>query len=466
MADVQFVTTTGGQVVLDEGSLTQLKAGLRGSLLLPADDGYDAARRVFNAMIDKRPAVIVRCAGAGDVIQAVKFARARDLLVAVRGGGHSIAGKSVCDGGLLIDLSLMKGMRVDPKRRTAQAQPGLRLGEFDRETQAFGLATTMGVVTDTGIAGLTLGGGIGWLNGKYGLACDNLLSADVVTADGELLTASAKKNEDLFWAVRGGGGNLGVVTSFEYQLHRVGPVFGGLVLHPISKGAEVLRFFDQFSRACPDEVSTVAAVITGPDGGVLAGIAACHCGSLAKGKKALKPLREFGPPAADLIQPRSYIEMQSLMDESWPPFGRMHYWKASFLPVLSEDAIEILVRFSAAMPSPLSFVVLQQVHGAASRVDPTATAFPHRAEQYSFEILAQWADPADTEKNIRWAREFWEAMQPFERGVYVNDLGDETDDRIRAAYGVNYDRLAALKAKYDPSNFFRLNQNVRPASQS
>ena len=445
-------------------TVEEFKASLRGEFVRPSDDTYDAARRVFNAMIDKRPRMIVRCAGAGDVINSVDFARAHDLEVAVRGGGHSIAGKSVCDDGILIDLSPMKGIRVDPARRTAHAQPGLRLREFDHETQAFGLATTLGVMSDTGIAGLTLGGGIGWLNGKHGLACDNLLSVDVVTADGRYLTASAEENEDLFWGVRGGSGNFGIVTSFEYQLHSVGLVLGGMVLHEMSKATEVLRFYREFAPSCPDELSTLLVFLTTPDGNPVVAVNVCYTGSLEEGEKAVAPLRNFGTPLADLIRPMKYVEMQSLVDEAWPP-GRLHYWKSSFLRAWKDEAIETIVHYSTAMPSPMSFVLFQQMHGAASRVGPAETAFAHRHEQYDFGIYAIWNDPADEEKNLAWAGEFWEAMQPFlERGVYVNNLGEEGEERVKAAYGPNYERLLALKNKYDPTNFFRLNQNIKPTA--
>ncbi|HXG63467.1 MAG TPA: FAD-binding oxidoreductase, partial [Blastocatellia bacterium] len=306
--------SSGAATTLDGKIIEEFNSNLRGELLRPGDGDYDAARRVFNWMIDKRPALIARCAGTADVITAVNFARAHNLPVAVRGGGHSVAGNAVCEGGLLIDLSPMKGMRVDPARRTARAQPGLRLGDFDRETQAFGLATTMGIVSDTGLAGLTLGGGVGWLNGKYGLACDNLLAADVVTADGRFLTASASENEDLFWGLRGGSGNFGIVTSFEYQLHEVGPVLGGMVLYELGKAKEVLRFYDEFAHACPDELSLAALCVTAPDGNRVIAIAACYCGPLAEGERALAPLRGFDTPLADLIQPMSYVQMQSFFD--------------------------------------------------------------------------------------------------------------------------------------------------------
>ena len=451
---------------LEETIVQEFAASLRGELLRPEDDGYDAARSVFNGMIDKCPAMIARCAGTADVIQGVDFARTHGLLLSVRGGGHNVAGMAVSDGGLMLDLSPMKGIRVDPSQRTAQAQAGLTLGEFDHETQAFGLATTLGVVSVTGIAGLTLGGGLGWLNGKHGLACDNLISADVVTADGRLLTASEEENEDLFWGIRGGGGNFGVVTTFDYWLHPVGPVLGGGLRYPAAEARDLLRFYHEFASTCPDELSTAASLGRAPDRGVVAGVAVCYCGPIEDGERVLRPLRAFGSPLEDNIQPMPYRTLQSAPDAGFP-VGRQHYWKSSWLKHLSDEAIEIMLRFVAEMPSPVSGMGLQQMHGAASRVDPSATAFQHRDEHYDFLILSQWADALDSEENIRWTREFFEAMQPyFEKGVYVNNLGEEGEDRVREAYGAHYERLVALKDKYDPTNLFRLNQNVRPTARS
>src|SRR5919106_340665 len=410
---------------LDEADVQGLAAALRGELLRPEDGGYDTTRAVFNGMIDKRPAMIVRCTGTADVIRGVDFARTHDLLLSVRGGGHSVAGNAVSDGGLMLDLSPMKGIRVDPARRTAQAQAGLTLGEFDHETQAFGLATTLGVVSVTGIAGLTLGGGLGWLNGKHGLACDNLLSADVVTADGRLLTASDEENEDLFWGIRGGGGNFGVVTLFEYQLHPVGPVLGGGLRYSTAEARDFLRFYHEFASTCPDELSTAASLGRAPDGSVVVGVAVCYCGPIEVGERVLYPLRTFGSPLEENIQPMAYQALQSAPDAGFP-LGRQHYWKSSWLKHLSDEAIEVMLRFVAEMPSSISGVGLQQMHGAASRVDPTATAFPYRDEHYDFLILSQWADPAESEKNVAWTRAFFRAMQPFfEKGVYVNNLGEE-----------------------------------------
>ena len=451
---------------LDEADIQGFAAALRGDLIRPEDDRYAAARAVFNAMVDRRPALIVRCAGVADVMRGVEFARSHDVPLSIRGGGHSVAGKAVCDGGLMLDLSPMKSIRVDTARRRAEAQGGLTLGEFDHETQAFGLATTLGVVSVTGIAGLTLGGGLGWLNGLHGLACDNLVSADVVTADGRLLRATEEENEDLFWGIRGGGGNFGVVTSFGYRLHPVGTVLAGGLSYPLSKAHEVLRFYHEFASRCPDELSTVASLGVTPEGAGVISVSVCYCGPLEEGERVLRPLREFGSPQADNIEPMAYTTLQSAPDAGFPP-GRRHYWKSSYLKELSEEAIEVMAEYVSEMPSPATGVGLQQMHGAASRVDPTATAFPHRDEHYDFLILSQWADPAESERNVEWTRSLFEAMDPFfEEGVYVNNLGDEGEDRVRAAYGANYERLLDLKGKYDPTNLFRLNQNIPPPTET
>jgi hypothetical protein len=449
---------------IEEGAVLELKAGLRGEFVRPQDHGYDTARAVFNGMIDKRPAMIIRCAGTSDVMRGVDFARTHDLPLAVRSGGHNVAGKAVCDGGLMLDLSPMKGMRVDPARRSARAQPGLTLGDFDHETQIFGLATPLGVVSMTGIAGLTLGGGLGWLNGKHGLACDNLLSADVVTADGGLLTASEEENEDLFWGLRGGGGNFGVVTSFEYRLYPVGQVLAGGLRYSAAEARDALRFHHEFARSCPDELTTSASLGRDPDGSLVVGVSVCYCGELEEGERVLRPMRAFGSPLEDGISPMPYTTLQSASDEGFPS-GQQHYWKASYLKDLTEEAIEVLVRFVSEMPSPDSGVGLQQMHGAASRVDPAATAFPHRDDHYDLLILSQWADPSESEGNVRWTRELFEAMRPFfGEGVYVNNLGEEEQDRVEEAYGDHYERLVHLKNTYDPTNLFSLNQNVKPTT--
>jgi FAD/FMN-containing dehydrogenase len=449
--------------MISQSAMTAFRTSLRGVSFAPGEPGYDAARIVFNRMIDRRPSLIAQCTGAADVIACVSFARDNDLPIAVRGGGHSIAGKSICNDGLTIDLSGMKGIRVDPARRKVRAEPGLTIGEFDRETQAFGLATTMGVISTTGIAGLTLGGGMGWLVGKHGLACDNVIAMDVVTADGQLLHASEHDNADLFWGLRGGSGNFGIVTSFEYRLHELGPVFGGGVLYPVDQTREVLRLYRDFASSGPDELTTQMGRICTLDGVPVVAIAACYSGSLADGEQVLAPLRQFGSPVADLFGPMSYLQMQSMFDPWFPP-GRQAYWKANFLRGLADDAIEAFHRYAQTAPSPYTTGPwLEAVHGAVSRIDPVNTAFAHRRHPFNFLVLSSWSDASEAEDNIAWTRECWDAMRPFmAAGAYVNYLEDEADPYDRAAYGANYDRLVTLKNKYDPTNLFRVNHNIRP----
>ena len=442
--------------------LTQ--AGLQGEVVLPGDRGYDRARTVFNGMVDRRPLVVIRPVDASDVARAVAFARRYDLPLTMRGGGHSVAGNAVHDGAVMIDLSRMKTIQVDPETMTARAEPGLTLGEFDRATQQLGLATTLGAISVTGIAGLTLGGGLGWLNGRYGLACDNLISADVVTADGRLLKASARENENLYWAIRGGGGNFGVVTSFEYQLHPVELVLAGGLSYPLSKAPQVLRFYDDFVKAAPDELSTAASLALAPSGEPMVFIAVCYCGQIDDGERVLRPLRTFQSPVEDWIQPMPYPALQSARDDGFPA-GRLHYWKSGWLRDLTDGAVATLMDFLPQMPSTASGVGFQQMHGVASRVAPTDTAFPHRAEHYDFLILSQWSDATDSDRNVEWTRALFEAMRPhLEEAVYVNNLGDEGPARVKAAYGQNYPRLAALKRTYDPDNLFRENKNIEPAT--
>jgi FAD binding domain/Berberine and berberine like len=444
----------------------ELESGLRGKVVCPGDRGYDTARAVFNGMIDRRPLAVIRPVDARDVVRCITFARQHDLPLSVRGGGHSVAGNAVRDGALMVDLSGMKALRADPETRTVQAEPGLTLGEFDHATQAFGLATTLGVMSTTGIAGLTLGGGLGWLNGRYGLACDNLISAEVATADGRLLRASAQEHEDLFWAIRGGGGNFGVVTSFEYQLHPVDLVLAGNLSYPLEMAPRVLRFYDDFAKTAPDELSTAASLGLTPAGEPTVSIAVCHCGPIDEGEQVLRPLRRFQSPLDDGIQPMPYTVLQSVRDEGYPS-GRLHYWKSGWLREMTDGAIETLMRFLPQMPSSASGVGLQQLHGAASRVAPSATAFPHRAEQYDFLILSQWSDATDSDGNVQWTRALFEAMRPhLEESVYVNNLGDEGPGRVEAAYGENYPRLAAVKRAYDPDNLFRANQNIDPSTDT
>jgi FAD/FMN-containing dehydrogenase len=444
----------------------ELGPGLRGEVVWPNDRGYDTARAVFNAMIDRRPLAVIRSEDASDVARCVTFARRHDLPLTVRGGGHSVAGNAVGDGAIMLDLSGMKAVKVDPQTMTVRAEPGLTLAEFDRSTQAFGLATTLGVVSTTGIAGLTLGGGLGWLNGRHGLACDNLISAEVVTADGQLLRASAQENEDLFWGIRGGGGNFGVVTSFEYQLHPVDRVLAGSLSYPWSIAPQLLRFYDDFVKTAPDELSTVASLGLTPAGAPGVSITVCYCGLIDEGEQVLHPLRTFHSPIDDTVQPMPYTVLQSARDDGFP-FGRLHYWKSGWLRDVTDGAIETLMQFVPQMPSSASGVGLQQLHGVASRVAASATAFPHRAEQYDFLIGSQWSDATDSECNVQWTRALFEAMEPhLEKSVYVNNLGDEGPGRIRAAYGENYSRLAAVKGTYDPDNVFCGNQNIDPSTDT
>ena len=450
--------------MISQSVLADFRSAVRGSVLVPGDPAYDETRQVFNAMIDHRPALIARCISAADVVACVGFAQAHGLAVSARGGGHNVSGKSVVDGGLMIDLGPMKSCRVDPARRTARAEPGLTLAEFDRDCQAFGLATPMGAVSPTGIAGLTLGGGFGWLCGKYSLACDNLLSVDIVTADGRPRTASPSEQADLFWAVRGGGANVGIVTSFEYRLHEVGPVLGGGIVFPVAKAKRVLAFYDELARGCPDELSVNAALATAADGAPVVGISVGWCGALDVGERILKPLRTFETPITDMIRPMRYVDLQCGGDVNFPR-GRRHYWKAGFQQRLEAAAIDVMIDFAARRPSPYTRISLQQMHGAAARVSPTETAFAHRHDQWEVQILSQWLGAADDERNIRWAREVYAAMEPhLEHAVYVNSLGGDESDRVREAYGRNYERLAAIKGAYDPTNFFRSNQNVATAA--
>jgi FAD/FMN-containing dehydrogenase len=462
MVDLQATTTTGTYSALPEAAMAEFRASLGGNLFLPSDAGYDKARKVWNANVDKHPALIAHCAGVADVINSVNFARDNNLLVSVRGGGHNYPGICIAEGGLVIDLSQMTGVRVDPARRTARAEGGAKWAKFDRETQAFGLATTGGTNSDTGIAGLTLGGGHGWLGSKYGLACDNLLSADVVTADGRFLTASADENSDLFWGIQGGGGNFGVVTSFEFRLHPVGPVLAGLVLYPFEQAREAMQFYRDFSSHIPDELTTANAFLTSPEGAKMVAIAVCYNGPAEEGEKVIRPLRKFGPPVADLIGPMPYTGLQSMLDPSAPP-GNQHYGKAHFMREISDPVIDILIDHYSRVASPRSIHFLQQTSGAMQRGD---TAYSHRDARYNLILMAQWLDSRESEIHVRWTRDLWEALQPYATGgVYVNDIGGEADGDghlFRAAYGPNYPRLVEIKNKYDPTNFFRHNQNIKP----
>ena len=411
-----------------------LRRKLAGTLVVPEDSGYEEARKVWNGAVDKRPSLIAYCTNAADVIEAVKFARLGNHLVAVRSGGHNVAGLSVCDDGLVIDLSRMKHIAVDPERRVVRAEAGLTLGEFDGATQAHGLATTMGVNSDTGIAGLTLGGGFGKLGRKYGLACDNLLAADVVLADGRLLKASASENEDLFWGLRGGGGNFGIVTAFEFQLYPVGPaLLTCSVLHPFDRARSAMRFYDDFCAQAPDELSVDAALVTAPTGERFFNISACYCGANEAGQSIVRLLLEHGTPVESKMGPISYLGIQSGGDSLFPR-GRRYYWKAQFLQHLTNAAIDTLLDAYARVPSFSSLLVLQHVGGAIARVPASATPYANRDARYDCFPISIWDDSTDEHVAIRWARDVWSAIAPFSTGgVYANNLGDEGEDRVRAA---------------------------------
>ena len=452
-------------MVVGQDRIERFQAAFRGEVFRPGDSRYETARKIWNASINKSPGIIARCSGVADVVAAVNFARENGLLVAVRGGGHNVSGKALCDDGIVIDLSGMKGIHVDAKNHTARVQGGATLGDVDRETHVFGLAVPAGVISKTGIAGLTLGGGVGWLVRKYGLTCDNVLSFDIVTADGKPRVASVNENEDLFWALRGGGGNFGVVTSFEFRAHPVSTVLGGMVMYPRDHAVEVLRFHRDFTQSAPEELTAYVALLHTPDGIPAVAVIACYCGDVTEGEKVFKPLRTFGSPMVDMIQPMPFPQMQTFLDAGFP-HGNHNYWKSTFLREFSDDAIVVLVEHANRATSPLTGVVIEYYGGAASRVGVSETAFAQRQAQYSVGILAQWTDPGESQRHIEWARGLADSMRRFSSGAYLlNFLGEEGEDTIKAAFGPNYDRLTAIKKKYDPRNFFCLNQNIKPDVQ-
>jgi FAD/FMN-containing dehydrogenase len=466
IADVPVAARSGGNTLVDAAAIEELQADLRGELIRIGDDRYDAARAIWNRNVDKHPALIARCIGAADVIRCVAFARDHDVLLSVRGGGHNMRGTCVADEGMVIDLSSMSSIRVDPMKRTARAEGGTKWGQFDRETQAFGLACTGGTNYDTGIAGLTLGGGMGWLGGKYGLALDNLLAVDIVTADGQLRHASADEHPDLFWAVRGGGGNFGVVTSFEYQLHPVGPLLTALAMYPLEQTRAVLRSYHEFASAAPDELTTAAALLTLPDGGPpVVGIAGCYNGDLRQGEAVFKPLRQFGQPLDVQIAPMPYVQVQHWLDPFFPE--GFHYFETGhFMTQIADVAADVLRESYERTSSPGNVFVFQQQGNAANRVPAEATAFAHRGARYFLVIAARWADPADSATHADWARATRQALAPYATGgIYVNAIGREVDDGaeiVRSAYGSTYERLVEVKRTYDPTNVFRHNQNIQP----
>jgi FAD/FMN-containing dehydrogenase len=447
--------------------INALQSQFRGEILTPSSSDYEASRRIWNGMIDRRPAAIARCSGPADVKAAIQFAVDQDLYPAIRAGGHNVAGLAMVDDGLVLDLTRMKGIYVDPVSRTATAQMGLTWGEFDRETQLYGLATTGGLISATGVAGLTLGGGVGWLMSRCGLVCDNALSYDAVLANGELIRASSNEHPDLFWALKGGGGNFGVVTSITYRMYPITTVISGMVLHPLAHAREVLKFYRDFVMSgLPDELTVYAGALSTPDGHPVIGLIPAWCGDVAEGERSLEPLRRFGSPIADLISSMPYTAMQQMLDGACP-FGLRSYWKSRFLRDLPDSAIDTFVQFAETRSSPYSFAILEHAHGAVSRVATDATAFPNRTNPFDLVLISLWNDAGADARHIDWTRRFHSAMEPWSAGVaYVNGLDQDDAARVPEAYAQNYARLSAIKAAYDPFNRFRRNQNIQPQTQA
>jgi FAD/FMN-containing dehydrogenase len=475
MTDVSFRTRDGGSKTVGSGALDALRGQLRGALCMAGDPGYDEARTIWNAMIDRRPAAIVRASTADDVVRAVRIANEQGIALAVRGGGHNIAGNAVCEGGLLLDLTPMKGVRVDPSARVARVEPGVTLGEMDRGTQAHGLAAPLGINSTTGVAGLTLGGGFGWLSRRYGLTIDNLAAAEVVTADGQRLRATESEHPDLFWALRGGGGNFGVVTLFEYRLHPVGPeVLSGLVVHPLSRARELFDEYRRLAAQAPEELSCWIVLRKAPPlpflppevhGTEVMVLAVCHAGDLEQGRKAAAPFQRLGKPIADVIAPTPFVGWQAAFDPLLAP-GARNYWKSHNFREISDGAVDALLDAVGRLPTPECEVFVGQLGGAVNRVPPDATAYPHRDVNFVVNVHTRWSDPSDDARCIGWARELFDALAPHATGgVYVNFMPEDEGQRVsKGAYGSNYDRLTRVKARYDPENLFRLNQNIRPAA--
>ncbi|RPJ83800.1 MAG: FAD-binding oxidoreductase [Acidobacteria bacterium] len=472
MQQFELAGSSGNGVVLTDAQVTEFAGSLRGQLLREGDPGYDEARTIWNAMIDKRPALIARCAGAGDVTRAVDFARRNRIVVSVRGGGHNIAGNAVCHRGLMIDLSLMKSVQVDPQKRTAQVEPGVTLAEFDEKAQSHGLATPLGINSTTGVAGLTLGGGFGWLTRKYGMTVDNLLGADVITADGQLRHVSANENPDLFWGIRGGGGNFGVVTRFEYQLYPVGPeIFSGLLVYSHEHAETVLKRYREVTRRAPVDLTVWVVLRKAPPlpflpehvhGKEVVVLAVFYLGDADSGQKAIQPLEESAPLVGKHVGPTPYTAWQKAFDPLLTP-GARNYWKSHDFKEFSDDAIRKIVQYSGNLPTPHTEIFLGHIAGKMNSVPPEATAYHHRNVNYVMNVHGRWDDRADDERGIRWAREFFQAMTPYSLGsVYVNFMTADEQDRVEAAYGQNYDRLVELKNKYDSSNLFCMNQNIKP----
>lgn len=473
MRTVQVTTNTGEPGFLDEAAVAGFRASLKGEIVFSGDEGYDQARTIWNGMIDRRPAVIVRCGDADDVAHSVNLARYHDILLAVRGGGHNVAGNAVCGGGLVIDLSAMKAIEIDTARREARVEPGCLLGELDQATQAHGLATPGGIVSTTGVSGLTLGGGFGWLSRKFGLSVDNLISAEVVTADGEKLTASASENPDLFWGIRGGGGNFGVVTSFRFRLHEVGPqIYAGLIVQPFSEARDFMRFHRDFAAAAPDELSVWLVVRHAPPlpflpasvhGQLVLVVAFLFLGDPAEGERLMKPVREFGTPLGAHVGIASFTGWQKGFDPLNTP-GARNYWKSCNLNDLNDGAIDTMIEYAQQFPSPQCEIFIPHLAGAVSRVPADATAYGHRDTPFLVNVHTRWESPADDRRCVSWARALFDATRPYSAGsVYVNFISDEGAERVHDAYPqATWERLVDLKTQYDPNNLFRLNQNIKP----
>jgi len=449
---------------IDAGLLEALTGTFSGTVLLPDDDGYDDARRVHNGLIDRRPALIARCQGAADIADAIGIARSSGLEISVRGGGHNVAGRAVADGGVMIDLAPMKGIHVDPAARTVRAQGGVIWSELNRDAHAHGLAVTGGAISSTGIAGYTLGGGLGWLMAKHGLGADNLIGVELVTADGETLNVDDESHPDLMWALRGGGGNFGVAASLVYRLHPLSTVTGGLIAHPIDAAPEMLRFYRDAVAGGSDDLTVFAGLVHAPDGSghKLAAMVVFHTGSPDEAERDLAPFKTWGTPLVVEVGPMPYPVMNTLLDAAYPK-GALNYWLSSFTTGLSDELIDAMAERFASVPSPMTVILLEHFHGAVTRIAPTDTAVPHRDEGWNLLLPSEWTDPAHTEANIAWTKDTYAALsEHFSGGRWLNYLGDDQDDAIRSAYGPNYDRLVEVKRRYDPDNVFHLNHNIVP----
>ena len=469
------LTLAGTTVDIPQDTVDEFAESLRGDLIQPTDPTYDDAREIWNAMIDRRPAYIVQCAGVADIRACVRFAREHGLLTSVRGGGHNVGGNALCDDGLVIDLSNMNSVQVDPQSRRVAVEPGARLGAVDHETQEFGLVVPSGIVTTTGVAGLTLGGGLGWLSRAWGLTADNLIEADVVTADGELVKASADENSDLFWAIRGGGGNFGIVSRFEFRAHEFGPIAAcGAIFYPMRDAPQVLRFYQEFTASDPENVTAFALLRLAPaapfldpevHGTPIVAIVAAYGGPAEEGMEALRPIKEFGNPLADLIMPKPFTVHQSMFDAGQPD-GGYYYWKSHYFDEASDEMLETMIRAGEAIESPMSILALVHLGGAVAEVGENDTAYPNRQAPFTINVNGSWPDPAENEKHTAWVRETYDLLAPYSTGsAFMNFVADEGLDAVFAIYGEEkYSKLQEVKDKWDPTNFFRMNQNVKPTT--